>query len=111
MALQLLEHADAPVDLVLADVMMPRMGGLELARALGARRIRVPVLFISGFIGGEAGMEEQLAAHGDILAKPYTLDALARAVRRAIDRARRPPTTVPASGPPGGRMDARVRPA
>ena len=93
MALQLLEHADAPVDLVLADVMMPRMGGLELARALGARRIRVPVLFISGFIGGEAGMEEQLAAHGDILAKPYTLDALARAVRRAIDRARRPPAT------------------
>ncbi|MFN8647678.1 MAG: two-component regulator propeller domain-containing protein [Gemmatimonadales bacterium] len=95
MALQLLERRGAPVDLVLADVMMPRMGGLELARGLGARGSRIPVLFISGFIGGEAGMEEQLAAYGDVLAKPFTLEALARAVRRSLDRADRVAPTLP----------------
>ena len=76
--------------------MMPRMGGLELARGLDARDSRIPVLFISGFIGGEAGMEEQLAAYGDVLAKPFTLEALARAVRRSLDRASRAQATLPA---------------
>ena len=95
-ALQLLDQGASPVHLVLADVMMPRMGGLELARGLDARDSRTPVLFISGFIGGEAGMEEQLAAYGDVLAKPFTLEALARAVRRSLDRASRAQATLPA---------------
>ena len=40
-------------------------------------------------------LEEQLAAYGDVLAKPFTLEALARAVRRSLDRADRVAPTLP----------------
>src|SRR4051812_44961411 len=62
-----LELASGPVDLVVADVVMPRMGGRELIHRLRLRRPKLPALLISGYGGsGE-----------NVLAKPIDLAELA----------------------------------
>ncbi|MFN7973634.1 MAG: ATP-binding protein [Acidobacteriota bacterium] len=84
-ALKLLDGG-ATVDLVLSDVVMPRMGGEELARRIALRRAGLPVLFVSGrhAAPGRVGEEEAM----EIVAKPFSPESLAAAVRKALDRAR-----------------------
>jgi PAS domain S-box-containing protein len=73
-------HA-GPVDLLLTDVVMPGMGGREVATALAAERPGLRVLFASGYTA------EAIARHGvlepgtDLIHKPFTPDALLRRVR------------------------------
>jgi len=63
-----------PPDLVLTDVMMPRMGGLELLQALRAdpATAAVPVLLLSARAGEEAETEGLEAGADDYLVKPFT---------------------------------------
>jgi two-component system, cell cycle sensor histidine kinase and response regulator CckA len=74
------------IDLVLSDVIMPGMGGRELARSLAASLPGLPILFMSGY--NEDG--ELAGSGGDlgdgVLAKPFTAETLARQVREALDR-------------------------
>jgi CheY-like chemotaxis protein len=79
-ALALLER-DTDFDLVLSDVVMPRMDGRALQRAGRARFPRIPVLLMSGY-EAEAQRDD-----GPILKKPFTAAELASAVRDALDRA------------------------
>jgi CheY-like chemotaxis protein len=78
-------HA-GPVDLLLTDVVMPGMGGREVATALTAERPGLRVLFASGYTA------EAIARHGvlepgtDLIHKPFTPDALLRRVRERLDR-------------------------
>lgn len=84
------EGFSGELDLLLTDVVMPRMGGPELANKLRERRPDLAVLFVSGFT------DDVIARHGvlepgvDFLAKPYTSSALTTRVRAVLD-ARRPP--------------------
>jgi len=67
------------VQLLLTDVVMPRMNGLELAERVQAASPTTKVLMMSGF------MTPPMKASGrPILAKPFTIDALLRAVREAV---------------------------
>ena len=52
-ALMRLAEFDGPVHLVIADVVMPEMGGSELARRLAVERPGVPILFLSGYTDDE----------------------------------------------------------
>jgi len=67
-----------PPDLIIADVMMPGMDGLELLAALRAdpRTARVPVLLLSARAGGEAAAEGLAAGADDYLVKPFTAGEL-----------------------------------
>jgi two-component system cell cycle sensor histidine kinase/response regulator CckA len=83
-ALDLLEQAPAPGMLV-SDIALPGMDGLELARRLRHRWPGLPVVLTSGYVG----LREELAAEGfQLLAKPYTpaelLAALAAAHRQPV---------------------------
>jgi signal transduction histidine kinase/CheY-like chemotaxis protein len=81
------DEADAPVDLILSDVLMPRRTGPEMIAALSPRFAHLPVLFVTGF-AGETGAEALDGAH--VLRKPFTLAALARAVTGATTSGRGP---------------------
>lgn len=70
------------IDLVLTDVMMPEMTGTELAAEVRRRHPRVPVLFVTGYVG-EAGDADELIG-GELLRKPFTVAALAHAVESAL---------------------------
>jgi PAS domain S-box-containing protein len=68
-------------DLMLCDVGLAGADGIELARAIRARHPGQRVLFVSGHLPSHAA----LAASDRFLAKPFSLDDLARAVRGALD--------------------------
>jgi two-component system cell cycle sensor histidine kinase/response regulator CckA len=79
---------ERPVDLVLSDVVMPRLGGLGLLKILRQRNIHIPTLFMSGhMLGEEREALEQLGAHA-CLDKPLRSDQLAAALAAALDARR-----------------------
>jgi CheY-like chemotaxis protein len=87
-ALRLLDGGAARVDLLFSDVVLPGgMSGPELAAASSARRPGLPVLFASGYTRKSGNKDDPLRSDAPMLRKPYALDALASAVRCAIDAA------------------------
>jgi DNA-binding response OmpR family regulator len=83
-ALDLLAVGDDPPDLVVTDVVMPRVGGVELAQRLAASHPGVPVLFMTGYVD-QTSREGLLGA--DVLLKPFVVVELVDRVREALDRA------------------------
>jgi two-component system cell cycle sensor histidine kinase/response regulator CckA len=74
-----------PLHLMVTDVVMPGMGGPELAARLGSLHPELRVLYISGYADDAVlrrGVREGLAS---FLQKPFTLDALARKIRDVLD--------------------------
>ena len=71
-----------PVDLVVTDVVMPRMSGPELAERLAADRPDMLVVFISGYPEDE--LRDRPGA--ELLGKPFTPSALLAMVRRLLDQ-------------------------
>jgi CheY-like chemotaxis protein len=90
-ALQQLEQQSAGVDLVISDVVMPEMGGRELARRLAMLRPSLPVLFISGYTGEDVIQRGLMEPGAPFQQKPFTPDGLARKVREMLDAVPRAP--------------------
>ena len=70
------------VRLLITDVVMPGITGPELVARVGPRFPRLPVLFVTGYVG-EAGESESFSGHL-VLRKPFTLRALADAIASAL---------------------------
>ena len=78
------------IDLLLADVIMPQMGGRELAERLIARQPDLKVLFMSGYTAEMIGNQDLLSIGGDFLQKPFTPAALGEKVRECLVGRARP---------------------
>jgi PAS domain S-box-containing protein len=81
MAIELLRRTVDRPALVLTDVVMPGMSGSELAAAVGRLAPGTPVLFTSGYTDGEILRRGLLEPGADFLPKPFSPEALVRAVR------------------------------
>jgi PAS domain S-box-containing protein len=86
-ALLLFSHHPVPIDLLLTDVVMPGISGVELAEQLGRAHAGLRVVLMSGY------MDDALERHGvtlattPVLQKPFSLAELLAAVRTALDHA------------------------
>ncbi len=99
-ALELLGK-EIPVDLVIADVSMPRMDGRELVLELSRRYPHLPVVLISGvYLGGTPDLP------GPVLPKPFTPMTLASRVREVL--ALRSPLRGSQPTPPAFTGDGRL---
>ena len=108
--------AAGPLDLLITDVIMPRMNGRQLADWLRATRPELPVLFVSAYPRGLLGAVLPGEPHGAYLEKPYTpslltarVSHLLGAARAAAGAGQRPPddtTGTTDSQPAAARTDA-----
>jgi PAS domain S-box-containing protein len=74
------------IDLLLTDVVMPGMNGAELARQLVVRHPEMKVLFTSGYTHDAISRHGVLDEGVSFIGKPYTPSALARKVRKVLDK-------------------------
>ncbi len=87
-ALEVSRLHEGPIDLLLTDVVMPEMGGRELAQRLASLRPGLKVLYMSGYTDDpemRQGIEESDAA---FLPKPFTPSTVAAKVREVLARLR-----------------------
>jgi len=87
-ALRLVKDFQGQIDLVLTDLVMPHMGGLELAGLLRHIRPDLRVVFMSGYTDTILRQKGDLPEGYPFLPKPFTPDALGRMVRRTLDTPR-----------------------
>jgi PAS domain S-box-containing protein len=83
-ALELLDSRAVCPDLVITDVVMPRLNGRQLSDAVGERWPGLPVLFISGHLGDDAVVQRLVPAGAAFLQKPFTPEALAKLTAELI---------------------------
>jgi CheY-like chemotaxis protein len=85
-ALEILQEQGAPVNLIIADVVMPQMSGRELAKRVLERRPDVPILFTSGYTGLYVVQRGLLDEGQEFIQKPIAPDTLAHKVREMLDK-------------------------
>ena len=84
-ALALFEKDKPAIDLLLTDVVMPQMGGPELAEKLGEKIPDLRVLFTSGYTDDAVVRHGILDTGANFIQKPFTLDSLLKKVRNLLD--------------------------
>jgi PAS domain S-box-containing protein len=84
-ALEVLGRHAGDVQLLITDVVMPKMSGRELAARVTALRPDIRVLFSSGYAADAIGEDGVLGDGINFLAKPYLPSKLAEAVREVLD--------------------------
>jgi two-component system response regulator HydG len=78
--------ADRPPDVVVTDLKMPKMDGIELLQKLRATFQVVPVVVVTAFGEVSTAVQAMRAGADDYLTKPVDFDALTIAIERAIER-------------------------
>jgi PAS domain S-box-containing protein len=84
-ALLVAERYERPIDLLIADVVMPELGGGELVERLLTRRPNLKVLYISGYTNDEVVRRGVRRTEAHFLQKPFTAVELMRKVRQVLD--------------------------
>jgi two-component system cell cycle sensor histidine kinase/response regulator CckA len=85
-ALRLAAEEPGPIHLLITDVVMPRLSGGEVGRRVAQARPGIAVLYISGYTDHPLLQQTLAEYNAAALAKPFTLDVLARQGREVLDR-------------------------
>jgi len=83
-ALRIAQQHGETIDLLLTDVVLPKMGGREVASNLKRLRSDIKVLFMSGYTGHSAAQHGSLDSDVQFLPKPFSPDALCEKVRAVL---------------------------
>jgi CheY-like chemotaxis protein len=86
-ALSIATSYPGPIDLLLTDVVMPHMSGIELARRLLEVRRKTRVLYTSGYSDEAIVYQGAPEPRGEFLPKPYVAGTLLAKVRAVLDAA------------------------
>ncbi len=78
------EHYDGDINMLITDVVMPGMSGTEVAKRIKDARPNIQVLYISGYAEKDLENYGLGEANGRLLAKPFSLEHLARTVREML---------------------------
>jgi two-component system, cell cycle sensor histidine kinase and response regulator CckA len=85
-ALKLIRGRTEPVRVVVSDIVMPRLNGVQLLETLSASHPDLPIILMSGYAPTQLA-DRGIAAPCSVLAKPFAPELLLAEVRRCIDRA------------------------
>lgn len=84
-ALEICGQSDCKIDLLMTDVVMPQMGGRELAEKLAATHPRIKILFTSGYTDDSVVRHGVIEVGTNFIQKPFSPTALALKVRNILD--------------------------
>ena len=84
-ALRIVEESTRPIDLVVTDLVMPEMGGKELAERLRAHRPGLKILFMSGYTEKTIAAGGVMPPNTGFVEKPFTVEQLMRRLREILD--------------------------
>ena len=85
-ALEICKEQKKPIHLILTDVVMPKMSGLELIEQCRQMRADFKTLYMSGYTDDIITHQGILQEGLDYIQKPFTVDELSRKVRRVLDK-------------------------
>ncbi|MBW2137201.1 MAG: response regulator [Deltaproteobacteria bacterium] len=85
-AVKISREYQGSIDLLLTDVVMPKMSGVEVMEKLGRERPKMKVLYMSGYTGKVISQRMVLGSGVDYLQKPFSPGELARRVREVLDK-------------------------
>ncbi len=85
-ALEQVRAAPQDFDVVVTDMTMPGMSGIELARGLSAAGATMPVVLLSGWIDAQSEKEARAAGIATLLAKPIQMAELVSAVAALVPK-------------------------
>ena len=85
-ALEVMDKAPSPIDLVVTDVVMPGMDGRELGRRLTQRWPTLPILYISAYDVNDIFRRGSPRSSAPFLQKPFPPEILISSVRQLLDR-------------------------
>ena len=83
-ALRVCENESEPVDLIVTDIVMPEMGGTELAKRVRETQPDARILFTSGYTEDAVIRQSLLHAGEDFIEKPFTPATLAKKAREIL---------------------------
>ena len=81
------EKLDGPWDLLLTDIVMPGMDGIEVARLAGEKRPGAPIMFITGFAAVSLAAAEAAAPGAKVLSKPVHLREIVTEIQKMLPAA------------------------
>jgi two-component system cell cycle sensor histidine kinase/response regulator CckA len=87
-ALSLARRLDKRTDLLVTDVIMPGVSGIELSRRMRAIYPNLAVLLVSGYAGGEINLHAEIGENVQFLQKPFDAVSLTSAARVVLAQAR-----------------------
>jgi len=74
------------IDLLITDIVMPRMGGTELAKNIVQERAGIALVFATGYAADKYTIPSEPAGRIATIQKPYRIDELLRVVRKMLDK-------------------------
>lgn len=87
-ALSVIAREQGPVDLVITDLVMPRLGGRELGERLRAQGNEAAILYMSGYTGDAVTQRAMLDESAEFIEKPFTPDRLLQKVDEILRNSR-----------------------
>jgi DNA-binding NtrC family response regulator len=82
----LISLKEEPRDLVIVDLMMPEIGGLDLLGQIKAQQADLPVIVLTGYGSVKTAVEAMKKGAFDYITKPYDIDEIDLIIRRAIEQ-------------------------
>jgi two-component system cell cycle sensor histidine kinase/response regulator CckA len=86
-ALEVSESHEGPIHLMVTDVVMPRMGGAEIAQRMAKSRPDTEIIYMSGYTDDEIVRHGVIDEGKTLIQKPFTRELLTLKVRMALDKA------------------------
>jgi len=85
-ALSISRREDVSIGLLLTDIVMPQVSGLELAERIEEERPGVPILFMTGYSEEAVGGKRIFGGNRDWILKPFTQEEIAAKARKMLSR-------------------------
>ena len=94
------DHDDVHLDLLVTDMVMPRLGGTSLAEEMKKRQPDLKIVFMSGYSDETINHQNWLAENAIFIQKPFTVDAFTKEIREFLDIPSEPSETAVPYGKP-----------